>query len=67
MEFMSKPLRPLDFDTAATTVVAPELLACRVAVLAGVDANPSSTTRPPGQAAGVSPGSINRRGEVTYQ
>lgn len=64
---MSKPLRPLYFDTAATTVVAPEVLACRVEVLAGVDANPSSTIHPPGQAAGVSPGSINRRGEVTYQ
>jgi len=47
MEFMSKPLRPLYFDTAATTVVAPEVLACRVAVLAGVDATlPRQLIRP---------------------
>jgi len=48
---MSKPVRPLYFDTAATTVVAPEVLACMVEVLAGVDANPSSSSHLSGQIA----------------
>ncbi|WP_245537373.1 cysteine desulfurase family protein [Thiocystis violascens] len=48
---MNVPPNPLYFDTAASTPIAPEVLARMVEYLQGVDANPSSTAHRPGQAA----------------
>jgi len=50
---MNKPIKVLYFDTAATTPVAPEILARMVESLSSEDgyANPSSLAHLPGQAA----------------
>jgi cysteine desulfurase len=51
--FMDEQVKPLYFDTAATTSVAPEVLARMVELLSSTTAyaNPSSTAHLPGQAA----------------
>ena len=48
---VNESFKPLYFDTAATSAVAPEVLARMVEVLVGPDANPSSSSNLLGQAA----------------